>query len=72
MATRNLRQRTDNFLSNRTQQTRLGASLFDMISLASGIVQGSVIGPLLLFTVIGPLLLLLFVKDVGDLLRCDR
>jgi len=61
--TGNLLQWIDSFLSNRTQQTRVGASLSDMISLASGVVQGSVIGHLLF---------LLFINDVGDLLCGDR
>jgi len=61
--TGNLLQWIDIFLSNRTQQTRVGASLSDMISLASGVVQGSVIGPLLF---------LLFINNVGDLLCGDR
>ena len=61
--TGNLLQWTDSFLSNRTQQTRIGASLSDTVSLASGVVQGSVISPLLF---------LLFINDVGDLLCCDR
>jgi len=61
--TGNLLQWIDSFLSNRTQQTRVGASLSDMISLASGVVQGSVIGPLLF---------LLFINDIGDVLCGDR
>jgi len=35
------------FLQNRTQQTRVGTSLSTITSLTSGVVQGSVIGPLL-------------------------
>jgi len=61
--TRNLFQWMDSVLSNRTQQTRIAASLSDMICLARGIVQGSVIG-LLTF--------LLFINDARDLLCCDR
>jgi len=51
------------FLSNHTQQTRVGASLSDMISLASGVVRCSVIGHLLF---------LLFINDIGDVLCGDR
>ena len=35
------------FLNGRTQQTRIGKSLTTITSLSSGVVQGSVIGPLL-------------------------
>ena len=34
-----------NFLSNRTQQTRVEVSLSDVVSLLSGVIQGSGIGP---------------------------
>jgi len=35
----------ENFLSNRTLQTRVEVSLSDVVSLLSGVVQGSGIGP---------------------------
>ena len=44
-----------NFLSNRTQQTRVEVSLSDVVSLLSGIVQGSGIGPVLFLTYINEL-----------------
>jgi len=61
--TGNLLQWIVSFLSNRTQQTRVEASLSDMISLASSVVQGNVIGPLLF---------LMFINDIGDILCGDR
>jgi hypothetical protein len=48
-----------NFLRGRTQQTKIGTALSQTVSLASGVVQGSVIGPLLF---------LLFVNDVFAIL----
>ena len=51
------------FLSNRTQQTRVGSTLSNVASLVSGVVQGSVIGPLLF---------LLFINDVVDLFTDNR
>jgi hypothetical protein len=45
----NLLKWIDSFLSNRTQRTRVGSSLSDIVNLTSGVVQGSVIGPLLFF-----------------------
>jgi len=44
-----------NFLSNRTQQTRVEVSLSDVVSLLSGVVQGSGIGPVLFLTYINEL-----------------
>ena len=44
-----------NFLSNRTQQTRVEVSLSDVVSLLSGIIQGSGIGPVLFLTYINEL-----------------
>ena len=44
-----------NFLSNRTQQTRVDATLSDVVSLISGFVQGSGIGPVLFLTYINEL-----------------
>jgi len=43
------------FLSNRTQQTRVEVSLSDVVSLLSGVVQGSGIGPVLFLTYINEL-----------------
>lgn len=48
------------FLSNRTQQTRIGSSLSAVTKLTSGVVQGSVIGPLLF---------VLFINDIAQLLQ---
>jgi Reverse transcriptase (RNA-dependent DNA polymerase) len=45
----NLLKWIDSFLSNRTQRTRVGSSLSDSFNLTSGVVQGSVIGPLLFY-----------------------
>ena len=59
----NLYNWIDNFLSRRTQQTRVGTSLSDTVSLSSGVVQGSVLGPLLF---------LLYINDVANLFDCDR
>jgi len=47
-----------NFLSNRSQETRVGSSLSSVSKLCSGMVQGSVIGPLLF---------LLFINDITQI-----
>jgi len=35
------------FVSGRTQRTKIGSAISDQVSLSSGVVQGSCIGPLL-------------------------
>src|SRR5664279_51238 len=45
--TENLYKWIEHFLSHRTQQTRIGHSLSSCVDLISGVVQGSVLGPLL-------------------------
>ena len=46
------------FLTGRSQQTRVGDSLSDMTTLISGVVQGSVLGPLLF---------VLYINDIANL-----
>jgi len=51
------------FLHCRTQQTRVGHTLSSSLELTSGVVQGSVIGPLLF---------VLFTNDVAKLFNCNN
>lgn len=58
----NLLKYITSFLNCRTQQTRVGNALSDIAQLFSGVVQGSVLGPLLF---------LLFINDVTNIFSED-
>jgi hypothetical protein len=60
--TGNLLKWIEYFLSNRTQQTKVGSQLSDIVSLTSGVVQGSVLGPLLFLYVYLMMKLLKFLQ----------
>jgi len=59
----NIRKWISSFLNNRTQQTKFESALSDVGKLFCGVVQGSVIGPLLF---------LLYINDVVSLLTDER
>ena len=61
--TDNILKWIEKLLSTRIQQTKVGISLSDTVSLSSGVVQGSVLGPLLF---------LLYINDVVNVLNCDQ
>ena len=58
----NIREWIRNFLNNRIQQTKVGSALSDVGDLCSGVIQGSVIGPLLFLP---------YINDVVSLLADD-
>ena len=51
-----------NFISGRTQRTKIGSAISDQVSLSSGVVQGSCIGPLLF---------ILYINDVVGIIGKD-
>jgi ribonucleases P/MRP protein subunit RPP40 len=59
----NIREWIHNFLNNHTQHTKVGSALSDVGNLSSGVIRGSVIGPLLF---------LRYINDVISLLADDR
>jgi ribonuclease P/MRP protein subunit RPP40 len=59
----NLLSWIQNFLKDRTQQTRIGSALSHSIDLHSRVVQGSVIGPLLFLLYINDIIAALTAKD---------
>jgi len=61
--TGNLFEWMRSFLSNRTQQTRVGSQLSSVVHITSGVVQGSVLGSLLF---------LLFINEIDGLLSNER
>jgi hypothetical protein len=67
----NLLRCIQNFLKDRTQQTRIGSALAHSIDLHSGVVQGSVIGPLLILLYINDIIATLTAKNCACHLYAD-